>query len=74
MVVFIIKQMLEEAGESNKKKRNKRGLLSVTLYAKRVGVHRQTVINWVRSGKLKHTRTPGGQIRIDPKEEPVDPS
>jgi excisionase family DNA binding protein len=74
MVLFIIKQMLEEAGESDKKKLSKRGLISVTLYAKRVGVHRQTVINWVRSGKLKHTRTPSGQIRIDPSAEPTDPS
>ena len=73
MVLFIIQQMVEEAG-LDKKKHNKRGLLSVTLYAKKMGCHRQTVVNWVRSGKLKHTRTPGGQIRIDPKEEPVDPS
>ncbi|WP_101296858.1 IS607 family transposase [Halegenticoccus soli] len=41
---------------------------SVGEFADELGVHRQTVKNWCRDGKLDFTRTPGGHRRIPHRE------
>ena len=40
-------------------------LLSTTEVAQRMGVTRQTVLNWIISGRLPAKRTPGGRYRVD---------
>ena len=41
------------------------GLLTVTQVATKMGVHRRTVLNWMKSGKLPYTRI-GTTYRVDP--------
>ena len=39
-------------------------LLTITEAAKKMHVSRETIYAWVRQGKVKPVRTPGGRYRI----------
>ncbi|MFC1986097.1 excisionase family DNA-binding protein [Chloroflexota bacterium] len=39
-------------------------LLTITEAARRVGVSRETIYQWKKSGKIKAVKTPGGRYRI----------
>lgn len=43
-------------------------MLTVTELAQRWGVHRRTVLNWIRTERLTPIRTPGGHFRIPEQE------
>lgn len=68
MVLFIIQQLLEETQKTQKPKVR---MLSITAFAKKHGVHRNTIIRWIKTGQLEATQTPGGHWRIDAKAEPT---
>jgi excisionase family DNA binding protein len=38
--------------------------LTVSEFAARVGIHRRTALTWLRAGRVKAHRTPGGHWRI----------
>jgi excisionase family DNA binding protein len=40
-------------------------LLSTAIAGKRLGVHPQTIRNWIREGRLRGYRV-GHQLRVDP--------
>jgi excisionase family DNA binding protein len=40
------------------------GMLSVTQTAEKMNVHRRTVLNWIKEGKLPYIRI-GSDYRID---------
>lgn len=42
-----------------------KSMINIANAQKRVGVSRRTIYNWLIGGKLRYTRTAGGQIRID---------
>lgn len=46
----------------------KQKVFSALEVAKVCGVVNQTVINWIRAGKLKASTTPGGQFRVYPED------
>lgn len=47
-------------------------LLTITEAAKKMHVSRETIYAWIRSGKVKPFRTPGGTYRI-PEEQLIIP-
>ncbi len=49
---------------------NQKQIFSVSAAAKYLGVHRLSVRNWTKKGKLKSFRTPGGHRRF--KKEELD--
>ena len=46
----------------------KRGTISTLEVAELLGMHRSTVLSWIRLGTLKYVKTPGGNHRIYPDE------
>jgi len=44
------------------------GYMTATAFAAALGLHRRTVVNWARTGRVKGHQTPGGHWRIDESE------